>query len=104
MPWLYFALSAVSFAIAFRTQSLGVAAIFLLVALGLLIAGAVGLAAARIQTRSQSPAGLLGPEQAALIQRRRNEAPVPAPPETAATGSAEGAAPQADAGDRPSER
>jgi hypothetical protein len=70
MPWLYFLLSAGCFAIAFRTHSLGLAAICLLLALGLLLAGALGLAAARIQSRSQSAAAMLGPEQAALIRRR----------------------------------
>lgn len=70
MPWLYFLLSAGCFAIAFRTHSLGLAAICLLLALGLLLAGALGLASARIQSRSQSAAAMLGPEQAAMIRRR----------------------------------
>lgn len=70
MPWLYFLLSAGCFTIAFRTHSLGLAAISLLFALGLLLAGALGLAAARIQSRSQSTAAMLGPEQAAMIRRR----------------------------------
>lgn len=81
MPWLFFALSAACFAIAFRTLSLGVAIVCLLLALGLLLAGALGLVSARIQSRSQSAAVMLGPEQAALIRRR-----------AAATGSAAPAA------------
>jgi hypothetical protein len=79
MPWLFFALSAACFAIAFRTYSLGVAALSLLLALGLLLAGALGLASARIQQRAQSGAAMLGPEQAAMI-RRRGAAPPPAAP------------------------
>jgi hypothetical protein len=80
MPWLYFALSVACFAIAFRTHSLGIAAVFLLLALGLLLAGALGLVAARIQQRTQSAAALLGPEQAAVIRRRAAAAAGATPP------------------------
>jgi hypothetical protein len=79
MPWLFFALSAVCFAIAFRTLSLGVAAVCLLLALGLLLAGALGLASARIQRRAQSAAAMLGPEQAAIIGRRAAAKTAPPP-------------------------
>jgi predicted lipid-binding transport protein (Tim44 family) len=92
MPWLFFALSAACFAIAFRTLSLGVAGVFLLLALGLLLAGALGLASARIQSRSQSAAAMLGPEQAALIRKRAMASAASA----TATGAAPG--PGADAG------
>jgi hypothetical protein len=75
MPWLYFVLSAACFAIAFRTLSLGIAAICLLLAFGLMLAGALALASARIQSRSQSASALLGPAQAAAMQRRREQGP-----------------------------
>jgi len=83
MPWLYFVLSAACFAIAFRTLSLGIAAICLLLAFGLMLAGALALASARIQSRSQSAAALLGPAQAAAIQRRREGTPPLAPEQPA---------------------
>jgi hypothetical protein len=70
MPWVYFAISAACFAVAFRTHSLGLAALTLLLALGFLLAGALSLVSARIQSRSQNTAAMIGPEQAAAIRRR----------------------------------
>lgn len=93
MPWLYFLLSAACFAVAFRTHSLGLAAICLLLALGLLLAGALSVMAARIQSRSQSAAALLGPEQAAVM-RRRAEAARAAQPATDAGSEVDGSAAQ----------
>jgi hypothetical protein len=70
MPWVYFAISAACFAVAFRTHSLGLAALTLLLALGFLLAGALSLISARIQSRAQNTAAMIGPEQAAAIRRR----------------------------------
>jgi hypothetical protein len=70
MPWVYFAISAACFAVAFRTHSLGLAALTLLLALGFLLAGALSLVSARIQSRTQNTAAMIGPEQAAAIRRR----------------------------------
>jgi hypothetical protein len=42
----------------------------LLLALGFLLAGALSLVSARIQSRSQNTAAMIGPEQAAAIRRR----------------------------------
>lgn len=87
MPWVYFALSGLCFFIAARTFSLGVAAVCLLLALGLLVAGALALVSRRIQTRSQGVAGVLGAEELAVIRRRAEPA----------VGSDAGAADAADA-------
>jgi hypothetical protein len=79
MPWVYFAISAACFAVAFRTHSLGLAALTLLLALGFLLAGALSLVSARIQSRSQNTAAMIGPEQAAAIRRRSATPPAIGP-------------------------
>jgi len=70
MPWLFFGLAVGCFAVAMKTHSIGLALLCLLAALGLLLAGTLGLVSARIQSRAQSASALLGPEQLALIRKR----------------------------------
>lgn len=53
MPWIYFLLALGCLAMAMRTQSMGLALILLLATLGFLLAGALGLVSARIQSRAQ---------------------------------------------------
>lgn len=72
MPWVYFGLSMACFVVVFRTLSLGLAAIALLVALLLMLLGTLALVSARISSRSRSAAALLGPEQIAAIKRRQS--------------------------------
>lgn len=76
MPWIYFALALGCFAIAFRTHSMGLALLSLLAALGLMLAGTLGLAAARISRTTRGDAGLMGPEEMKLVaenMRRKRE-------------------------------
>lgn len=77
MPWLFFLLAAGCIAIAMRTQSIGLALLCLLAALGLFLAGALGLASARIQSRSQ-PAGNMLSGDALAMARQRKAAQAPA--------------------------
>ena len=48
MPWVFLLLALAAFAIAFKTSSLALAAACLLLALGLLVAWAMGLLAQRV--------------------------------------------------------
>jgi hypothetical protein len=70
MPWLFFALALGAILIAFKTFSIGVAAVCLLAALGLSIAGALNLASARISNQSQNPARMLDAKALEAIRKR----------------------------------
>ena len=77
MRWLWFVLSVLCFAVAFRTQSMGLAAVTLLGALGFLLMGTLALASSRIEARGQDASTLLGPEELMRIkeiERRKKEA------------------------------
>ena len=58
MPWIFFLLALGCLALAMRTQSMGFALLLLLATLGFLLAGALGLVSARIQSRAQSGSAL----------------------------------------------
>jgi len=81
MPWLFFGLAIGCFAVAMKTHSIGLALLCLLAALGLLLAGVLGLVSARIQSRSQDASALLGPEQLALIRKRGQAQAANEPPD-----------------------
>jgi hypothetical protein len=73
MQWIFFLLALGCFALAMRTQSMGFALLLLLAALGLMLAGALGLVAARIQNRASSGGAIsLNPalEKQRLAQQR----------------------------------
>ena len=77
MRWLWFVLSVLCFAVAFRTHSMGLAAITLLGALGFLLMGTLALASSRIMARGQDSSTLIGPEELLRlkeIERRKKEA------------------------------
>ena len=77
MRWLWFVLSVLCFAVAFRTHSMGLAALTLLGALGFLLMGTLALASSRIEARGQDASTLLGPDEIrrmAEIERRKREA------------------------------
>lgn len=77
MRWLWFVLSVLCFAVAFRTQSMGLAAVTLLGALGFLLMGTLALASSRIEARGQDASALIGPEELQRlkeIERRKKEA------------------------------
>lgn len=69
-PWALYALSALCFVAVFRTQSVGFAWFCLVIALVGMVIATVMAAQARIQSRSQNNAQLLGPEELALIKVR----------------------------------
>ncbi|MGQ0801139.1 MAG: hypothetical protein ACT4NL_13665 [Pseudomarimonas sp.] len=70
MPWLFFALALGAILVAFKTFSIGLAAVCLLAALGLSIAGALNLASARISDQSQNPARMLDAKALDAIRKR----------------------------------
>ena len=77
MRWLWFVLSVLCFAVAFRTHSMGLAAVTLLAALGFLLMGTLALASSRIEASGRDATALMGPEEIARmreIQRRKQEA------------------------------
>lgn len=71
MRWLFFVFAAACFFIAFRTQSMGLAALCLLLALGLMFAGVFALASHRIQSRARNEISIVSPEE---LRRLREEA------------------------------
>ena len=70
MPWLFFALALGAIVVAFKTFSIGLAAVCLLAALGLSIAGALNLASARISNQSQNPARMLDSKTLEALRKR----------------------------------
>lgn len=77
MRWLWIIASVLCFAVAFRTHSMGLAALCLLLALGFLLAGTLALASSRIESRAQNASALLGPDELRRIreqaERRKRE-------------------------------
>jgi hypothetical protein len=79
MPWIFFLLALGCMALAMRTQSMGLALLLLLGALGFLLAGALGLVSARIQSRTQGGVALNPAlERERLRQQRQGGAGVAA--------------------------
>ena len=71
MHWLYLLLALAALAVAFKTSSVGVLAISLLAALGLLLAFVLSLLAQRVGSRSRDEALMLDPEE---LRRLREQA------------------------------
>ena len=88
MRWLWFVVSFAFFAVAFRTHSMGLAALCLLIGLGLLLMGTLALASSRIESRGRSAASMMSPEDMRLlreqIERRKAAEAAAAPPAGAA--------------------
>ncbi|MBD8527963.1 hypothetical protein [Pseudomarimonas arenosa] len=61
MPWIMFALAVGCFAVAINTQSMGLALLCLLAALGLMLSGALAIISARIQRSSHDGGAQLNP-------------------------------------------
>ncbi|MBF6023269.1 hypothetical protein [Lysobacter niastensis] len=84
MPWLYLLLALAAFAVAFKTTSVAVLVISLLLALGLLLAWVLSLVAQRVGSRSRDTAAMIDPEELrrlrAQAEARRNSGQPPAPP------------------------
>jgi membrane glycosyltransferase len=71
MHWLYLLLALAALAVAFKTPSVGVLAISLLAALGLVLAFVLSLLAQRVGSRSRDEALMLDPEE---LRRLREQA------------------------------
>jgi hypothetical protein len=88
MPWVLFALAIGAIAIAFRTYSIGLAALCLLAALVLIIVGALKLAAARLSSVSRNETRMLDPK---LVHSMREKAKKDGSTGVAAGGGSDGA-------------
>ncbi|MDR7132937.1 putative membrane protein [Lysobacter niastensis] len=71
MPWLYLLLALAAFAVAFKTTSVAVLVISLLIALGLLLAWVLALLAQRIGSRSRDTSMMI---DATELRRLREQA------------------------------
>lgn len=71
MYWLFLLLAIAAFAVAFKTTSVALAAVCLLVALGLLVAWVMGLLAQRVGNSTRDDALMLDPNE---LRRLREEA------------------------------
>ena len=63
MRWLWFVGSLLSFVVVFRTTSLGLAFVCLILAFVFMIVGTLAVASGRIADRSGNAASLLGPDE-----------------------------------------
>ena len=77
MRWLWLAISIVSFAVAFRTHSMGLAALCLLVGLGGVLMFVLALASSRIESSGRDGSALMGPDEIRkmreVMERRKRE-------------------------------
>lgn len=71
IPWLFFLLALAALAVAFKTTSVALLAVCLIIGLGLTLAGVVRLFAQRIESRSRDEGLMLDPEE---LRRLREQA------------------------------
>jgi len=88
MRWLFFVLATICMVVVFRTQSLGLAALMLLLTLGFSLAGVLALVSARIDSGSRDHGQMVDAESLRQIreqaeQRRQAEAQAEAQPSPA---------------------
>ena len=69
-PWALYGLSVICFAVVFRTDSVGLGALCLLVALVSMVWATLLLMQSRIESRAQDPGSLVGPEELSRIRAR----------------------------------
>jgi hypothetical protein len=87
MPWLYLLLALAAFAVAFKTTSVAILVICLLLALGLLLAWVLALLAQRIDSRSRDTAMMIDADELRRLRaqaeaRRSSGQQPPTPPAT----------------------
>jgi len=63
MRWLWFVASLLCFIVVFRTTSIGLGFLCLLLSFGFMIAGTLSVASSRIASRSRDASAMLGPEE-----------------------------------------
>ena len=88
MRWLFFVFSAICFIFAFRTYSVGLAALCLLLALGLLLAGVLALVSHRVQARARDEIQMVSPEELRRLREHAGRAPASASVPSGAAASA----------------
>ena len=71
MRWLWFVGSLLSFVVVFRTTSLGLAFLCLILAFVFMLVGTLAVASGRIADRSQNAASLLGPDELRRLREAR---------------------------------
>ncbi len=71
MRWLWFVGSLLSFIVVFRTTSLGLAFLCLILAFVFMVVGTLAVASGRIADRSQNAASLLGPDELRRLREAR---------------------------------
>lgn len=71
MRWLWFVGSLLSFVVVFRTTSLGLAFVCLILAFVFMIVGTLAVASGRIADRSSNTASLLGPDELRRLREAR---------------------------------
>lgn len=71
MPWVYLLLAIAAFGLALKTTSPALMAVGLLAALGLLIAGVMGLLARRLDNSSRDVSAMIDPAE---LRRLREQA------------------------------
>lgn len=74
MPWVFLGLAVGCVAVAMTTQSIGLALVALILALGFMLLGALGFVSARIQGSSQSSASMLSGDALATLRKVRESA------------------------------
>lgn len=91
MRWLWFVLSMLCFAVAFRTHSIGLALVTLVGALCFLLMGTFAMASSRIEARGRDASTLLGPDELrrlkAIAERKQAEAATAAQADSPADGN-----------------
>ena len=85
MSWLFLLLAIAAFVIAFKTSSVALATLCLLVALGLLVAWVMGLLARRVGNSTRDDSLMLDPQELRRLReqaeaRRAATSTAPAPP------------------------
>ncbi|MEJ7747352.1 MAG: hypothetical protein WKF61_11550 [Luteimonas sp.] len=84
MPWLFLLVALAAFAVAFKTSSVAVVVICLLVALGAVIMWVMGLLASRVGSRSRDESLMLNPDELRRmreqVEARRVAGQTPEPP------------------------
>lgn len=81
MSWVFLLLAIAAFVIAFKAASVALVALCLLAALGLLLAGVLGLLAQRVGSRSRDEAAMLDPVELRRLRDQAAASRSDAPPE-----------------------
>ncbi|MEZ5464065.1 MAG: hypothetical protein R3F22_02345 [Lysobacteraceae bacterium] len=73
MRWLYFILAIVCFALLWRVQSLGIAAVLLIAMLGFMLAAVLSFVAARVEGRSRDHGYMVDAETLGQVRQQAEQ-------------------------------